>query len=75
MKRTFFDLAYKFAENKQNDELKLQICKEAGDHYYNKNNFEKAEIIVLQAMIKRNQPNEYCDDFIKFMNHLKQQFL
>jgi len=35
------------------------------------NDFNKAEIIVIQAAIKKDKPNEYSNDFTQFLNHLK----
>ena len=74
MKRTFFDLAYKFAENKKNIELKLEICKEAGDHYYKKNNYEKAienyikTITALELKLKNVRDFEPCVVIKKFLD-------
>lgn len=74
MKRTFFDLAEKFAKNKNNTELQLQICKEAGDHYYNKNNYEKAiknyikTIKALEKKLKTSRNFEPCIIIKKFLD-------
>ena len=42
LRRTFFDLAFRFAENNNYDDLKPKISKAAGDNFYDKKNFEAA---------------------------------
>lgn len=38
------------------------------------NDFDKAEIIIIQGVINRTEKNEYCQDFESFFQHLKNQF-
>lgn len=59
IKRTFFDLAYTFAENNNYDDLKPKISKAAGDNFYDKKNFEAAVDNYIKTIdaLSRNRKN------------------
>ena len=50
IKRTFFDLAYKYAHNQGYEDLKPKLCKAAGDHYYEKKNYATAVDNYIQTI-------------------------
>lgn len=63
LKRTFFDLAYRFAENQGYADLKPRICKAAGDHYYEKKNYTAAVANYVQTIDALDSNKNTLGDF------------
>lgn len=63
IKRTFFDLAYKYAENQGYEDLKPKICKAAGDHYYEKKNYTAAVDNYIQTIDALDNNRNTLGDF------------